>query len=1043
MTFEPNRTIARGRLAGLVPFAIAGAAFAADLILPHGLAVRLLYLPAVISCLWLRHAPMPLWIATISSGLVVAGHFLSPPITLPIAIAITNRTLTIVVLWICAGFVVQSIRKAAAIRNSTALLNAIGTYAPAAIYVRDLDARLIYANPAAEDLLRDNAAMPKGDTAIGKTALEILGDHASADRLIQSDRRVLSTGQSETVEEVVSACNGQRYLTWTKAPLRDDNGLTFGVVGVAHDITEHKQATVALSESKRALQGHSARQALLLQVSGSLIARGDDEYAIIRTVFDHLRDPLQLDFCFNYRLEADGRSLRLVAGIDIPPEFDAAAQSIAVGEGFCGAVAQLQTPVVADAACIATDSRGKFVRQIGAQSYICHPLHAGGGELLGTLAFASRRRSEFSSEEVTFIQTVCHFVALAWERLDNERALRVNEEQLQLAMNIGQIGYWSWNATRDRIEWSDQLRRMNGYGPEEFGASFEGLLTKVHPEDRGYLRRMIEQAATSGDDFDCELRFVRGDGRIRWARAKGRVALDAHGRLTGMNGIELDITQQRAAEAERGHLAAIVDSSTDAIVSKNLDGIVTTWNTSAEQLFGYSAAEMIGRSIAVIIPNDRLAEEQFIRSKIRDGETIQHYETVRVRKDGTCVPVWLSISPVKNAQGAIIGGSIIARDITERKQAEQSLRDFTQQLETADKRKDEFLAMLAHELRNPLTPILNASVLLSRKLGQQPELRSHLAMLDRQAHQLTRLVDDLLDISRISRGRITLEHRPLEFGEVVAQAIESVEPLMFEKRHRFIVIKAESQLYVRGDRTRLVQSVGNLLHNAVKYTDTGGNITLAVLESSTHITLEVHDSGAGISPELMPHVFDLFVQSERTLDRSQGGLGIGLSVVKSLIGLHGGSVEARSAGLGQGATFTIHLPRIAAPAAVIEDSGSTHMKARRIIVVDDNVDVADSLAMVLKLDGHDVRTVYSAHAAIEAAEQLTPEVMILDIGLPDMDGYEVARRLRAKTTMPYIRLVAVTGYGQAEDRDRAVAAGFDHHLVKPANLAALQELLTL
>lgn len=364
-------------------------------------------------------------------------------------------------------------------------------------------------------------------------------------------------------------------------------------------------------------------------------------------------------------------------------------------------------------------------------------------------------------------------------------------------------------------------------------------------------------------------------------------------------------------------------------------------------------------------------------------------------------------------------------------------------LREADKQKDEFLAMLAHELRNPLASISNASELLARTVSSAPLTDAPLALLGRQTKQLIRLVDDLLDLSRIARGRITLEETSVEIGAVIDQAVETVQAIIREKSQRFSLAKPAHAVYVHGDRTRLVQAFSNVVHNAVKYTDAGGEIHLEVLASDTEVRIKVQDTGTGIAPALLPHLFDLFVQSERTLDRSQGGLGIGLSVVKRLIEMHGGSVQAESPGVGQGATFTIRLPRSAAPHAEPQLARPGRVSPRRVLVVDDNVDAADSLAMWLTFHGHEVHTVYGAMEALEAAARLQPEVMFLDIGLPLMDGYEVARQLKAGAHRMPLRLIALTGYGQKEDRERSMTAGFDEHLVKPVSPEALEKVLRL
>lgn len=375
--------------------------------------------------------------------------------------------------------------------------------------------------------------------------------------------------------------------------------------------------------------------------------------------------------------------------------------------------------------------------------------------------------------------------------------------------------------------------------------------------------------------------------------------------------------------------------------------------------------------------------------------------------------------------------------ISRHQEAEERLRA-NRALESAARRKDEFLAMLAHELRNPLAPIRNAGELLARTLPPNSEGQVAVGMIRRQAKQLTQLVDDLLDVARITQGRIELSRSPIDLAAVVAQAMETVEPQVRARRHTVSVTSTQYKpLYVDGDFVRLVQCVANLLTNAAKYTDPGGEIGVHIRAEGDQAVIEVRDSGVGIAAELLPEVFDLFVQSERTLDRAQGGLGIGLSVVKRLVEMHGGRVTARSAGLGQGSSFEMRLPRIAAAQATNSEAAEPKSPPRRVLVVDDNMDAAQSLAMLLNLQGHETRVALSAKDALELIATFRPAVALIDLGLPEMDGYGLVKRLRALPELRSTRLVAVTGYGQAEDRRRSQAAGFDEHLVKPVELAAL------
>ena len=384
-----------------------------------------------------------------------------------------------------------------------------------------------------------------------------------------------------------------------------------------------------------------------------------------------------------------------------------------------------------------------------------------------------------------------------------------------------------------------------------------------------------------------------------------------------------------------------------------------------------------------------------------------------------------------------------ASDFIHRCRIEQTLRRSEETLREADRRKNEFLALLGHELRNPLAPITTASEVLARTVSMEDEhARTAVDMIKRQARQLARLVDDLLDVARITQGRIQLRRVPLELGSVVSQAVETVGSLVRDKQHELAVVSTYQPLFVNADPARLVQCVVNVLANAAKYTDRGGKIKLQTRAEGPWAVIEVTDNGAGITPTLLPRLFDLFVQGNRTLDRADGGLGIGLSVVKRLVEMHDGVLTAHSAGVGRGSSFTIRLPQIAAPTAVKREAIVVKVAPRRILIVDDNQDAANSLAMLLAHDRHQIRVAYSGNEALKVVQAFSPEVALLDIGLAGMDGYQVAQRLRQRPGLSSLRLVAITGYGQAEDRERSKAAGFDDHIVKPVDLATLKRVLT-
>jgi PAS domain S-box-containing protein len=462
-------------------------------------------------------------------------------------------------------------------------------------------------------------------------------------------------------------------------------------------------------------------------------------------------------------------------------------------------------------------------------------------------------------------------------------------------------------------------------------------------------------------------------------------------------------------------------------------------NPVARPVFGH-IPQLIGRDfgeVMRILWNPTVADEtlRIFRHTLQTGESYLAPERIEQRLDRGVTEYyeWLihRIPLTDGRQGVVC----YFRDISAHVRARE-------QLQAADRQKDEFLAMLAHELRNPLAPIYSASELLSRTLSTQPQAQAAIATIKRQTTQLTRLVDDLLDVSRITQGRVDLKRVTLDLSSVIAQALETVEPLIREKRHEVFITADYKPLYVSGDFVRLVQCVNNLLTNAAKYTDAGGHIHIETRAKDDVAVIVIVDTGVGMSPALLPRVFDLFVQSDRTLDRSQGGLGIGLSVVKRLVEMHGGRIEARSAGVGRGSTFEISLPLVPPPAASPREVEPLKSSPKRVFIVDDNADAAETLALLLQFEGHEVQAVHTPADALEQIEAFKPDVALVDIGLPELNGYELVRRLKKQPSLAAVKFVAVTGYGQLEDRRRVRDAGFNDHLVKPVSMPALERTLS-
>ncbi len=528
------------------------------------------------------------------------------------------------------------------------------------------------------------------------------------------------------------------------------------------------------------------------------------------------------------------------------------------------------------------------------------------------------------------------------------------------------------------------------------------------------------------------------------------------------------------AEIESALLAAIVASSEDAIASKTLDGIVTSWNAAAERLFGYSADEMIGQSIRKIIPSELQHEETEILAKIRSGQRIDRYETVRVSKDGSRIEISLTVSPVRDRSGHVVGAAKIAHDITRRRRAETQLQQLLaerqqlldseraarSQAERLGHMKDEFLATLSHELRTPLNAIQGWAMLLRQKHVSAEDRVRGLEAIERNVRTQVQIVSDLLDMSRIISGKIHLDVQPLQLHEIVTTALEAVGQSAQTKNLRITRVLDSSTGMVRGDPHRLQQVLWNLLTNAVKFTPKGGRIHVVMERVNSHVEIAVEDTGIGISPEFLPHVFDRFRQANAGTTREYGGLGLGLSIVKNLVELHGGSVRVKSPGENQGSTFIISLPvshvqrddalHSSHSAAASDPLGTVELPRLdniKVLVVDDDPDGCALIARILEGRGAKATCAASAAEAIERLRQHRFDILLSDIGMPQTDGYELIRAARELDSSRSMAAIAVTAYARAQDRQRSLLAGYQMHLSKPIEapelIAAISSLLKL
>jgi two-component system CheB/CheR fusion protein len=483
----------------------------------------------------------------------------------------------------------------------------------------------------------------------------------------------------------------------------------------------------------------------------------------------------------------------------------------------------------------------------------------------------------------------------------------------------------------------------------------------------------------------------------------------------------------------------------DAVITTDQEARVTFLNSIAEQMTGWQNSEAQGLPLETVFrivrEDSRKPVENPATRALRDGKIVGlANHTVLIARDGSERSIDDSAAPIRNEKGAVAGVVLVFRDISGRLRSDKALRE-------ADRLKDEYLAMLAHELRNPLAPIRNSLQIMKQPGAGSDMLARAREIADRQVQHMARLLEDLLDVSRISRGRIELRSQVVDVVALVKATADAVRPLIEERGHDLMVSVPGESLRIHGDPTRLEQVLTNLLNNAAKYTKPRGKIWLTAESEDSEVLLRVRDDGLGISSEMLPRIFDLFVQAQRREDRTQGGIGIGLTLVRRLVELHKGTVEAFSSGLGMGSEFVVHLPALKLDPQTefrlpaVNAAASTPKLCRRILVVDDNIDAAESLACLLRLDGHDVQIAFEGHAAIAKAKEFQPEFAFLDIGMPAMDGYAVAARLREEKGAGNIFLVALTGWGQESDRRRSQEAGFDLHLVKPVDPDALRKIL--
>ena len=625
------------------------------------------------------------------------------------------------------------------------------------------------------------------------------------------------------------------------------------------------------------------------------------------------------------------------------------------------------------------------------------------------------------------------------ERKRTEAALQQSQKELQDAQRIAHVGSWRLDVATNHVDWSEELYRIWGLSQELPPPDYHEHRKFLTPESWERLDAVLPHTRETGIPYEVELEIVRVDGSHRWILARGEAIRDASGAIVTLQGVAMDITERRQAEdalrESEANLSAMLDNLPYLTWLKDSGGRYIKINkVFADYLHLENPQQAIGKTDLDLQPKELAEKYRADDAEVMAAKKSKHVEESAFDGKNTH---WVETykTPIIDPHGNVLGTAGFASDITERKRVEQSLRD-------ADQRKDEFLAMLAHELRNPLVPIRNAAHIIGRLGLNEPRIEWSLELINRQVNHLTRLVDDLLDVSRIAQGKIQLDLGEIELAALVGQLMQSIRPLAESKGHQLAVRLPDQPVWLQGDTVRLSQMLFNLMDNAIKYTPDGGRIEFAARLVGQEIEISVRDNGMGIRAELLPRVFDLFQQDERKLDRAQGGLGIGLTLVQRLVGMHGGRVAAYSEGKGLGATFTVWLPAMSAPPAVHdEEAKSSAASGVRVLVVDDDYHVSESTATLLELEGHTVRVADSGLAALEQIPAFRPQVVLLDIGLKGMDGFETAKRLRELPGGRDLFLVAVTGYGDEQTRMQAMASGCDYFVVKPVTFDVLGNLL--
>ncbi len=627
-----------------------------------------------------------------------------------------------------------------------------------------------------------------------------------------------------------------------------------------------------------------------------------------------------------------------------------------------------------------------------------------------------------------------------------ELALRVSEERFRRLIEVSAQIVWVTNAAGEPTEDSPSWRAFTGRTLEQWlGWNW---LEVVHPDDRARVAEVWRGALAARSEYVVEFRMLNAAQEYRTVVARAVPIANPDGSIREWVGMNTDITERKRAEASARASQQLLRSTMDhfptAIAFKDREGRFLDVNPAVEKALGLPKDEILGRAMGAFVPREAARVLEGHDEDVMASRAARLYEELTPLPAETLYRIDTNF-PLIDASGDVYGTGHISLDVTELKRTELALREANEKLREADRRKNEFIAMLSHELRNPLAPIRNSLYILERSApgGEQAERAQ--AVIARQVEHMTRLIEDLLDVSRISRGKVNLHRERLDLNRLAQRTVEDHRSVFVKGQVQLVVLPAPMAVWVNGDRTRIAQALGNLLQNAAKFTPVGGETTVTIGADAARSqgVLTVRDTGSGIDPRIMPRLFEAFLQADTTLERSKGGLGLGLSLVKGLVEQHGGSVSASSDGPGKGSTFVVRIPLDTSVAEVSPERrlASAGGLTLRILIVEHNIDSADSLREALELSDHVVEVAHSGPEGLSKARRFRPDVLLCDIGLPGMDGYEVARAFKSDERVRGCFLVAISGYALPTDLKRASEAGFQRHLAKPPSLEKLKLLL--